>query len=199
MYSVEKSGVNINTNKDKIENFLAIQMLMSIVKMPRYEMYWSEATRYEPVASMLILKRYKKLREILHVVDNAEKDKPKNKEDKCFKMKQLPEAVRANCQKVDQEVKNSTDEQIIQAKTKKSGGVQQYKSKKLHKWGFKNLVRAGESSITYDFLLYGGKHSIGRSACSAESIVLKLSERIPKNKGCRLFFDNWFSTFDLML
>ena len=116
-----------------------------------------------------------------------------------LKCKIYLEAVRANCQKVDQEVKNSTDEQIIQAKTKKSGGGQQYKSKKLHKRGFKNLLRAGESGITYDFLLYGGKHSIGRSACSAESIVLKLSKRIPKNKGCCLFFDNWFSTFDLML
>ena len=31
------------------------------------------------------------------------------------------------------------------------------------------------------------------------SIVFKLSERIPKNKGYRLFFDNWFSTCNLML
>ena len=60
-------------------------MLMSIVKMPRYEIYWSKVTRYEPVASTLILKRYKKLPEFLHVVVvNVEKDKPENKEDKYF-------------------------------------------------------------------------------------------------------------------
>ena len=51
MYSVEQSGVKINTNKDEIEKLLAVQILMSIVKMPRYEMYWSEAARYESVAS----------------------------------------------------------------------------------------------------------------------------------------------------
>ena len=33
LYSVEKSGPSINTNKNEIEIFLGIQMLMSIVKM----------------------------------------------------------------------------------------------------------------------------------------------------------------------
>ena len=101
LYSIEKSRVNINTNKDEIENLLAVQMLMSILKMPRCEMYWSEATRYELAGSTLTLKSTKKLRELLHIVDNAEKDKPENKEDKCFKVKPLLEAVRANYQKVE--------------------------------------------------------------------------------------------------
>ena len=175
LYSVEKSGVNINTNKDEIEKLLAVQMRMSIVKMRQYEMYWSEATRYEPVTLTLTLKKYKKLREFLHVADNAEKDKPESKEGKCFKVKPLLEAVKANCQKVEQEVNNSIDEQIIPAKTKKSGSAQQYNPKKPHKWGFKKLVRAGESAIVYDFFLYRGKNSTGGNSCSAESIVLKLS------------------------
>ena len=109
--------------KDEIEKLLAVQMLMSIVKMPRFEMYWSEATRYEPVKSTLILKRYKKLLEFLHVVDNQEKNKPENKKDKCFKVKPLLDAISVNCQKREQEVNNPTDEQIIPAKTKKIGGV----------------------------------------------------------------------------
>ena len=45
LYSVKKSGVNINTNKDEIENPFGVQMVMLVVKIPRYEMYWSEATR----------------------------------------------------------------------------------------------------------------------------------------------------------
>ena len=61
LYSIEKTGVNINTYKDEIEKLLALQMHMSIVKMPPFEMYWREATCYEPFASMLTLKRYKKL------------------------------------------------------------------------------------------------------------------------------------------
>lgn len=124
MYSVEQSGVKINTNKDEIEKLLAVQMLMSIVKMPRYEIYWSKVTRYEPVASTLILKRYKKLPEFLHVVVvNVEKGKPENKEDKYFQVKTLLEAIMANCQKMEQDVNSSIDEHIILAKAKKSGGV----------------------------------------------------------------------------
>ena len=110
--------------------------------MPRYEMLWSNETRYEPIASTLLLKRYKKLREFLHVVDNTEKDKPENKGDKCFKVKPLLEAVRTNCNKIEPEVNHSIDEQIIPAKTKKSRGVRQYNPKKPHKCGFKNLLRA---------------------------------------------------------
>ena len=174
-------------------------MLMSVIKMPRYEMFWNNETRYEPIASTLLLKRYKKLREFLHVVDNTEKDKPENKGDKCFKVKPLLEAVRTNCNKIEPEVNHSIDEQIIPAKTKKSGGVRQYNPKKPHKWGFKNLVRAGQSGIIYDFFLYGGKNSTGGNSCSADAIVLKLSEGIPRNQGFRLFFDNWFSTLDLMV
>ena len=75
LYSVQKSGSSINTTKEDIEQFIGIQMLMSIVKLPRYEMYRSTETRYEPIASTLSLKRYKKLRQYLHVVHNNEREK----------------------------------------------------------------------------------------------------------------------------
>ena len=131
------------------------------------------------------------MREFLYEVDDAEKDNPEN-EDKYFKVKSLLEAVRANCRKVEQEISNSIYEQIP-AKTKKSGRFRQYNPKKPHKWSSKNLVRAGESGIIYDPVLYMIFSSM------RVSIVFKLSERIPKNKGYRLFFDNWFSTCNLML
>ena len=60
-------------------------------------------------------------------------------------------------------------------------------------------MRAGQSGIIYDFFLYGGKDSTGGNPCSADAIALKLSEGIPRNQGFRLFFDNWFSTLDLMV
>ena len=39
LYSVENSGATINTNKDKTEKFLGIQMLMSMVKMLKCYMH----------------------------------------------------------------------------------------------------------------------------------------------------------------
>ena len=81
LYSVEKTGESIRTTKKEMEKFIEVQMLMSIVKLPRYEMHWSLETRVEQVTSLFSLKRYKKFREFLHVVDNAEKEKEENKDD----------------------------------------------------------------------------------------------------------------------
>ena len=83
-------------------------------------------------------------------------------------------------------------------KDKQSGRVRQYNPKKSCKWEFKNLVRAGESGI-YHFFLYSGKNSTSRNSCYAEAIVLRPLKGIPKNEGYRLFFDNWFSIFDVIL
>ena len=88
------------------------------------------------------------------------------------------EAVRANSNKIEPEANHSIDEQIISAKTRKTGGVCQYNPKVPHNGGFKNLVRAGESGIIYDFF-YRGKNSTDGNSCSADAIVLKLPEGTP--------------------
>ena len=49
LYIVEKTGESIKTTKEEMERFIRVQMLMSIVKLPRYEMYWSLETRVEQV------------------------------------------------------------------------------------------------------------------------------------------------------
>jgi len=61
------------------------------------------------------------------------------------------------------------------------------------------LVRAGASGMIYNIFLYGGKRSNDRKPQSAANIVLALSKEIPKKEGYQLYFDNWFSTFEVML
>ena len=85
---------------------------------------------------------------------------------------------------------HSIDEQIIHAKTKRSGGVKQYKPKKIHKLGFKNMVRAGRSGVVYDFYNFGGKHSAGADKCGVENSVLRLVQNIPKHQNYQVFFDD---------
>ena len=100
---------------------------------------------------------------------------------------------------IEPEQHHSIAEQIVPAKTKRSGRVKQYNSKKIHKWGFKNMVCAGRSGIIYDFFMNGGKHSTGTYKCGAENLVLRLVQNIPKHQNYQVFFDNWFSTFPLLL
>ena len=194
LYSVQKTGKSIDTNLKEMQQFIGINLLMSIVQLPSYTMYWSADCRCEPVASVMSLKRYQSLRRFLHAVDNSTKDESS---DKLFKVKPVLEGVRQNCLKIDQEPYQSLDEQMIPAKTKRSG-ILQHLPKKIHKWGFKNFVRAGKSGFIYDFFLYAGSKSAGTEKCGVEDVVMRLLEEVPRHKGYRILFDNWFSTLRLM-
>ena len=90
------------------------------------------------------LKRFEKLRRVLHFVDNMTYD-PATK-NKLFKISPILEKFREQCLKIPPEECHSIDEQIIPAKTKYSG-IRQYNAKKPVKWGFKNLVQAGASGF----------------------------------------------------
>ena len=112
-------------------------------------------------------------------------------------MKPVLDAVRNNCIKIEQERDQSADEQMIPAKTKRSG-IRQYMPKEIHKWGFKNFVRAGKSGIIYHFFVYAGATSTGAQTCGAEDVILRLVQEMPKHKQFRLYFDNWVSTLSLL-
>ena len=198
LYSVQEQGSSVCTTKDEVEVLLGIQMKMGLIKIPKYELYWDSRTRYEPIASAMPLKRYKKLRQFLHVNDNSKKNDPGNKDNRLYKVMPVVEGVRQNCLKIEPEECHSIDEQIIPAKTKYSG-IRQYNPKKPTKWGFKNFVRAGKSGLMYDFFIYQGAKSTGQEKCTSESVVLKLCSTLPKHVNHLICFDNWFTTLNLML
>ena len=156
LYSTQKTGHSVNTNRDEIEQLLGMHIMMGIVQLPSYAMYWSQKMRYPPIADKMSLKRYEKLRRFLHFVDNATFDQQTS--GKLFKILPILESVRQQCLKISPEERHSVDEQIIPAKTKYSG-IRQYNPKKPVKWGFKNLVRAGASVFMYDVYVYGGKET----------------------------------------
>ena len=78
----------------------------------------------------MTLKGYETLRKFLHVNDNDSRNNPKNSNDKLFSVRPLLDLVRNNCIKIDPEKSHSIDEQIISAKTKRSGGMKQHNPKK---------------------------------------------------------------------
>ena len=139
------------------------------------------------------------MKQFLRVNNNDSRNNPENSNDKLFKVIPLLDLVRNNCIKIEPEKGDSIDEQIIPAKTKRSGGVKQCNPKKIHKWGFKNMVRAGQCGIVYDFFMYGGKHSAKAERFGAEESILRLVEEISKNQNYRVFFDNWFSALPFLI
>ena len=201
-YSVQKSGSSVNTSPSEIEQFIGMHMKMGVIALPSYTHYWSNELRYPSIADVMPRKRFEKLRRFLHFVDNMRCEE--NNPDKLFKVRCIVEEVAANCRKVPPEQNHSIDEQIIPSKTKYSK-IRQYNPKKPVKWGFKNLVRAGSSGFMYDFYIYAGKDEVlednedGVKLSKSAQVVAKLCDSLPTNDGHKLFFDNWFTTLDLML
>ena len=160
LYSVQKNGKNITKTEGEIKQFIGIQMLMSLVDLPSYMMYWAREPRYHPIADVMPINRYKKLKQYLYFSDNSKIDHAENKKSKLYEIHPVIDHVRNNCRTIKPEIKNSIDEQIIPAKTKYSD-ISQYNPKKPVKWGFKNFVRSGSSGIMYDFFIYCGKTKSG--------------------------------------
>ena len=111
-------------------------------------------------------------------------------------------AVRNERLKVESEEYHSISEEIIPSKTKYIK-IRHYNPKKTRKWGFKNSVRAGASGFMYTFYLYGGKESQEQTPYShlqkSAQVVAKLCVDLPRNVSHKVFFDNCFTTLDLML
>lgn len=124
LYSVQKTGKSIHTTMAEIEQLIGMQMQMGIVKMPKYNSFWGTETRYAPVADVMSLNRYRKLRQFLHANDNSQQDNPENKGNKLFKVEPILNSLRVNCQKIEQEEYQAIDEQIVPAKTKFSRMMQ---------------------------------------------------------------------------
>ena len=200
LYSVQQSSKSIKTDKNEIEQLIGIQMQMSIVQMPRYEMYWANDTKIPQVCEIMTKNRYKALRQYLHVSDNSKKDLEGNKYNKLYKIEPVLEHVRENCLKIEPEQDHSIDEQIIPAKTKYSG-IRQYNPKKPVKWGFKNFVRSGASGVMYDFFIYTGAEDKNGKKVSVTGpyVVHKLIDALPQNQQYKVFFDNWFCNLDLCI
>ncbi|KAI8432624.1 hypothetical protein MSG28_013610 [Choristoneura fumiferana] len=89
----------------------------------------------------------------------------------------------------------------------KAGHRKQYNPKKPHKWGFKFLVRAGTSGMVYDFFAYDGSNSFQDVQFTeweenylgvGGKTVVRLCKTISNPTLCTVYFDNWFTSLELL-
>nr|CAI5853808.1 unnamed protein product [Callosobruchus analis] len=203
LYSTLATGSSINTNSYEIKSFVGIEIIMGIVQMPSLEDYWATQTRYPIVAKVMPVKRFKKLRRFIHFQDNN----LDTQGDPLFKIRPLLEKVRQNCSKIKPENMFSIDEMMVAYKGSKAESIRQYVPKKPKKWGFKMFVRAGVSGIVYDFLLYTGAKTfdnieftdIENSFDLGGKVVLALCKAIETKQDTTVYFDNFFTSLDLLV
>ena len=175
-----------------------MQMLMQLVKLPSYRDYWPNTLWYQPVADNMPKNRYKLLLQNLHFADNTTYTEESGK---LFKIVPVIEVIRRQCIIIEPKCFHATDEQIIPSRTKFIK-IRQYNPKKLCKWSFKNMVRAGSSWFMYGFYLYvEKKHTTSTEnahlSTSSQSVV-RLSLELQRHTQKILFFENWFLRLELV-
>jgi len=189
------------TDEKEIEQYIGILARMGIVHMPRYDLYWGVELRYPPIADVMTRNRFKELNRFLHFNGNAlatqSRDDPAY--DRFYKVRPLLTMLRDACLLTEPEERLSVDEQMIPYKGKNS--LRQYLPKKPKKWGFKVMARCGVSGLTYDFFMYDGNGPKVTESCGSQSsdFVLKLCETLPKHMNYKVYFDNWFTSFELQI
>ena len=165
------------------------------MKLPNVRMYWSTGTRIPGIADVMSVNRFEKIRQYFHCNGNAKKlEKSDLNYDKLYKVRPVLESVLEKCKQVPTEEFQSIDEQIIPTK--------QYLPKKPNKWGIKVWARCGDSGIVYEFEVYTGKGSSKNDEIPlillAVNVVFRLTRMLPKHKRFEVFFDNFFSSVNLL-
>lgn len=201
LYHVQLKGTSLNVTTDEMKDFIAINILMGVVTMPAYTDYWSNFLRFDKIADIMNLKRFQQIRRNLHFVDNLRDDG-----DRYYKIRPFLERVRLNCLKVEEENHFSIDEMMVPYKGTRAGSRKQYIKNKPRKWGFKIFVRAGMTGFVYDFLVYGGEDTFRYHVFSNEEecmglaakVVVALSQTIQQPACKVLYFDNFFTSLELI-
>jgi len=188
-----------NTTSNEMEVLVGLHISMGTLKFPRVRMYWASGLMLTVVeASNMSHDRFFKLRSNWHFSNNLEK--PADNNDTFYKVRPLFDSIRQRCQSLEVEEEICVDEQMVPFTG--TLNVKQYIKGKPHPWGVKLFVLCGKSGIAYDFLIYQGS----RTELSPESmkrfgqgaaVVLHLCQRITLPFH-RLFFDNYFTTFNLL-
>lgn len=201
LYSTQETGKAMKVTTGDIKDFIGINLLMGIIKLPAYTDYWSKEFRCSLIADVMPLKKFQAIRRYVHLNNNLLDDG-----DRYFKIRPLIQMIRQNFLKVPHETRFSIDEMMVPYKGKKAGNRKQYVKNKPKKWGFKIFVRAGVSGFIYDFIVYGGDDTFRYNELSQDEeslglgakVVIALCKSIPDPACSVVYFDNFFTSLELI-
>ena len=205
-YSVEQTGESINASFGEYEAFFGRPILLfsTIMDACEFRMYWRADLRWSAVADAMPLKRFESLKRFFHLSDNA-KAKPHDDPgcDPLHKIRPLLDHILSWCKTIEPTQHQSIDEMMVPFKGRIK--IRQYMPKKPSKWGFKIFARCSDSGIVHDFSVYcGSKTQLGKFENYPDvgfggRVVLHLCDSLPDNKDFKVFFDNYFSSPELVL
>lgn len=123
--------------------------------------------------------------------------------DRLHKIRPILESLRKKCQSIPKRESLSVDEQICA--TKAANFLRHYLPNKPHKWGYKLLVLCDDRGMAYDFEICSGMENNSDLKYADEpdlgangNIVVRLARTIPRYQQYKLFFDNYYTSAELI-
>ena len=157
--------------------------------------YWAPESKVDQIADVMTRNEFEIIKNALHFCDN---DNFTVQSPKDFKFRSILENFNAVANKLTIDEHFSVDEQIIPTKTKKTS-LRQYIPSKPKKWGFKMFLLTSSQGLIHNVEFYTGAREDNNARVGvAGPVVLRLVEILPENSNIKFFFDNWFSSVELI-
>ncbi|XP_065318907.1 piggyBac transposable element-derived protein 3-like [Gordionus sp. m RMFG-2023] len=195
----------IKISKMELRKFIGINILMSIVQLPSIRDYWKDVIGNDLIKKTMTITKFESIRSILHFNDNNNSiAKGQPGYNRLIKVASIVKHFQDRFRTIPKEECLSIDEQICSTKARIH--LKQYMPMKPHKWGFKFFILCGVSGFAYDFELYSGQENDSEKRPATEpdlgassNIVVRLSRTIPINQNFKLYFDNYYTSINLLI
>ncbi|CAG5053316.1 unnamed protein product [Parnassius apollo] len=188
---------------DEIKAFIGIIILMGLHPLTTVDLFWASDPffRVDEIASIMPIKRFKKILENLHLNNNEQTpQRATTNFDKLFKVRPILDLLNIACQREAKTTSSqSIDESMIRFKGRST--LKQYMSFKPIKRGYKVWVRAdSKTGYVYEFSIYTGKREDQAPEVGLGVKVVKTLTQKLIDQGFRghVAFDNFFASYELL-
>ncbi|KAJ8909335.1 hypothetical protein NQ315_013451 [Exocentrus adspersus] len=197
LYAQQKNRHDFSVTIDEIKNFIGILLLSGYHKLPQQKMYWSldEDLGVEIVSKCMSRNRFLEIKKFLHFADNTKIDK----KDKMYKLRSLMVLLNKQFRQWGIFHKYlSVDEAMIKYFGHHSS--KQFMRGKPVRFGFKDWMLCSSTGYCYAFETYCGKNLENKSESLGlgANVVLSFTEHLENPQDHIIFFDNFFTTLDLV-
>ncbi|XP_045110881.1 piggyBac transposable element-derived protein 2-like [Portunus trituberculatus] len=199
--SSSKNMCDFTFTVDELKIFIGILLFSGYHKVPSERDYWStdKDLGVQIIQKAMSRNRYKLLKSVIHFCNNEEaKD---NTHDKGFRIRSLFSLVKESFQQFGVfEECLSVDEMIV--KYYGHNSLKQFIRGKPIRFGYKLWALCGVSGYCYNFDLYCGKTSQDEDyegLLLGTKVVLKILEAVKHPNAHSVFFDNFFTGYDLLV
>ena len=143
------------------------------------------------------MNKFEQIKNFVHINDNQ--SCPENCADKLYKIRPLIDYLKKTFMEIKPMEKLCNDEKIVTFKGKSAS--KQYKPQKPKKWGYKLYIFSGVDGLIHNFKVHTGVIPICPNSPDLKvsgNIVLIFLQNIPRMKWHKIYFDNWYTSIELV-